>query len=130
MLRTYVALSNKSRSSDESLATPDLILPFRYKPLTSLRVEGACLVSYQLTELFVKRNIHYCNAWQTSVFVPAFGSSTKVRVSSQNNAHDVMVKLLNKFRVENSPEDFSFYIVKGTDGEWCSVVNGGILGMN
>ncbi|CAK8672181.1 ras association domain-containing protein 2-like [Clavelina lepadiformis] len=51
---------------------------------------------------------------KTSVFTPAFGSVTKVRVSSQNNANDVITKLLNKFRVENPADEFSFYVVKET----------------
>nr|CAB3265451.1 ras association domain-containing protein 2-like [Phallusia mammillata] len=52
--------------------------------------------------------------YRTSVFTPAFGSVTKVRVTSQNNAHTVVTKLFAKFRVENTPDDFSLYIVKET----------------
>jgi len=50
----------------------------------------------------------------TSVFTPSHGSVTKVRVMSTNNAHDVIVKLFKKFRVENQASNFSLYVVKET----------------
>uniref|UniRef100_H2Y3V5 Ras-associating domain-containing protein n=1 Tax=Ciona savignyi TaxID=51511 RepID=H2Y3V5_CIOSA len=51
---------------------------------------------------------------KTSVFTPAFGSVTKVRITSRSNAHDVIAKLLSKFKVLNPPSDFSLYVVKDT----------------
>jgi len=65
-------------------------------------------------------NLYFtCNklCFQTSVFTPGYGSVTKVRVTSQNDAQTVITKLFNKFRVENSPNDFSLYVVKETEGK-------------
>merc|ERR1739838_1276151 len=59
-------------------------------------------------------NGHFYNH-ETSMFTPTHGSVTKVRVLSTNNASDVVSKLFQKFRVENSPEKFSLYIVKETE---------------
>lgn len=59
-------------------------------------------------------NGHYYNQ-ETSIFTPTHGSVTKVRVLSTNNAHDVITKLFQKFRVENSADCFSLYVVKETE---------------
>jgi len=49
---------------------------------------------------------------ETSVFTPTYGSVTKVRVTSTNDTQDVIKKLFQKFKVENSPDEFSLYIHK------------------
>nr|XP_002121004.1 ras association domain-containing protein 2-like [Ciona intestinalis] len=51
---------------------------------------------------------------KTSVFTPAFGSVTKVRITSRSNANDVITKLMNKFKILNPPTDFSLYVIKET----------------
>uniref|UniRef100_A0A8D1WYP6 Ras association domain-containing protein 4 n=1 Tax=Sus scrofa TaxID=9823 RepID=A0A8D1WYP6_PIG len=48
---------------------------------------------------------------QTSVFTPAYGSMTNVRVNSTMTTLQVLTLLLNKFRVENGPSEFALYIV-------------------
>ncbi|XP_006837540.1 PREDICTED: ras association domain-containing protein 4 [Chrysochloris asiatica] len=55
-------------------------------------------------------NGHFYN-YKTSVFTPAFGSITNVRVSSTMTTLQVLTLLLNKFRVENGPGEFALYIV-------------------
>ncbi|KAM5236501.1 ras association domain-containing protein 4 [Ctenodactylus gundi] len=55
-------------------------------------------------------NGHFYNH-KTSVFTPAYGTVTSVRVSSTMNAVQVLTLLLNKFRVEDSPGDFALYVV-------------------
>ncbi|XP_007936824.1 ras association domain-containing protein 4 [Orycteropus afer afer] len=55
-------------------------------------------------------NGHFYNH-KTSVFTPAFGSVTNVRVNSTMTTLQVLTLLLNKFRVENSPGEFALYIV-------------------
>ncbi|KAM9197796.1 ras association domain-containing protein 4 [Dugong dugon] len=55
-------------------------------------------------------NGHFYNH-KTSVFTPAFGSMTNVRVSSTMTTLQVLTLLLNKFRVENDPEEFALYVV-------------------
>nr|XP_039273828.1 uncharacterized protein LOC120347794 isoform X2 [Styela clava] len=51
---------------------------------------------------------------QTSVFTPDYASVTNVRITSKTCCDDVIKHLLNKFRVENSSEEFSLYLVKET----------------
>ncbi|NWU87105.1 RASF2 protein, partial [Onychorhynchus coronatus] len=53
---------------------------------------------------------------QTSVFTPAYGSVTNVRINSTMTTPQVLKLLLNKFKIENSAEEFALYIVH-TSGE-------------
>ncbi|KAI4877643.1 hypothetical protein NFI96_022999, partial [Prochilodus magdalenae] len=47
----------------------------------------------------------------TSVFTPAYGSVTNVRVNSRMTTQQVLSLLLNKFRVENNTDEFGLYVV-------------------
>uniref|UniRef100_UPI00398F5AF9 LOW QUALITY PROTEIN: ras association domain-containing protein 2-like n=1 Tax=Pristiophorus japonicus TaxID=55135 RepID=UPI00398F5AF9 len=60
-------------------------------------------------------NGHFYNH-KTSVFTPAFGSVTNVRVNSTMSTLQVLNLLLNKFKIENSSDEFALYIVH-TSGE-------------
>ncbi|CAJ1067565.1 ras association domain-containing protein 4a [Xyrichtys novacula] len=55
-------------------------------------------------------NGHFYNH-KTSVFTPAYGSVTNVRVNSSMTTVQVLNLLLHKFRVENKPEEFVLYMV-------------------
>uniref|UniRef100_UPI00398E40FB ras association domain-containing protein 4a isoform X2 n=1 Tax=Pristiophorus japonicus TaxID=55135 RepID=UPI00398E40FB len=55
-------------------------------------------------------NGHFYNH-KTSVFTPAYGSVTNVRVNSSMNTSQVLNLLLNKFRVENIADEFALYVV-------------------
>ncbi|XP_055019050.1 ras association domain-containing protein 4a [Boleophthalmus pectinirostris] len=55
-------------------------------------------------------NGHFYNH-KTSVFTPAFGSVTNVRVNSSMTTVQVLNLLLHKFRVENKCEEFVLYMV-------------------
>ncbi|XP_036919323.1 ras association domain-containing protein 6 isoform X1 [Sturnira hondurensis] len=55
-------------------------------------------------------NGHFYNH-ETSIFTPAFGSETKVRVNSNMNTEEVIKQLLQKFKIENSAQDFALYIL-------------------
>ncbi|XP_060895658.1 ras association domain-containing protein 4a isoform X1 [Labrus mixtus] len=55
-------------------------------------------------------NGHFYNH-KTSVFTPAFGSVTNVRVNSSMTTIQVLHLLLHKFRVENKAEEFVLYMV-------------------
>ncbi|XP_012664930.1 ras association domain-containing protein 4 [Otolemur garnettii] len=55
-------------------------------------------------------NGHFYNH-KTSVFTPAYGSVTNVRVNSTMTTLHVVTLLLNKFRVEDGPSEFALYIV-------------------
>ncbi|CAN7991876.1 unnamed protein product [Ixodes pacificus] len=56
-------------------------------------------------------NGHFYNR-ETSVFTPAYASVTSVWVTSLVNAPEVINQLLDKFKVENSPQDFALYVVR------------------
>ncbi|KAM4675336.1 ras association domain-containing protein 2 [Discoglossus pictus] len=60
-------------------------------------------------------NGHFYNH-KTSVFTPAYGSITNVRVNSTMSTPQVLKLLLNKFKIENSSSEFSLYMVH-TSGE-------------
>uniref|UniRef100_A0A3Q3WHX7 Uncharacterized protein n=1 Tax=Mola mola TaxID=94237 RepID=A0A3Q3WHX7_MOLML len=55
-------------------------------------------------------NGHFYNH-KTSVFTPAYGSVTNVRVNSSMTTGQVLNLLLHKFRVENKPDEFVLYMV-------------------
>ncbi|XP_030059044.1 ras association domain-containing protein 4 isoform X2 [Microcaecilia unicolor] len=55
-------------------------------------------------------NGHFYNH-KTSVFTPAYGSITNVRVNSTMTTPQVLSLLLNKFKVESSPHEFALYLV-------------------
>ncbi|XP_037548563.1 ras association domain-containing protein 6 [Nematolebias whitei] len=55
-------------------------------------------------------NGHFYN-YKTSIFTPTFGTSTKVRISSTMTTDEVIEQLLNKFKIENDPQEFALYSV-------------------
>ncbi|NXB08279.1 RASF6 protein, partial [Cnemophilus loriae] len=55
-------------------------------------------------------NGHFYNH-ETSVFTPAFGSETKIRINSQMRTRQVIEQLLRKFKIENSPHEFALYVM-------------------
>ncbi|XP_042278494.1 ras association domain-containing protein 2b [Thunnus albacares] len=55
-------------------------------------------------------NGHFYNH-KTAVFTPAYGSVTNVRINSCMRTPQVLRVLLNKFKIENSPDDFALYLV-------------------
>ncbi|XP_040914133.1 ras association domain-containing protein 6 isoform X1 [Toxotes jaculatrix] len=55
-------------------------------------------------------NGHFYN-YKTSIFTPSFGTSTKVRISSRMTTNQVIEQLLNKFKIENDPQEFALYCV-------------------
>ncbi|XP_048220135.1 ras association domain-containing protein 6 [Perognathus longimembris pacificus] len=58
-------------------------------------------------------NGHFYNH-ETSIFTPAFGSETKVRINSSMRTEEVIKQLLQKFKIENSPRDFALYMIFAT----------------
>ncbi|XP_071321392.1 ras association domain-containing protein 6 isoform X3 [Trachinotus anak] len=55
-------------------------------------------------------NGHFYN-YKTSIFTPSFGTPTKVRISSRMTTNRVIEQLLNKFKIENDPQEFALYCV-------------------
>ncbi|KAI4572302.1 hypothetical protein MJT46_005370 [Ovis ammon polii x Ovis aries] len=58
-------------------------------------------------------NGHFYNH-ETSIFTPAFGSETKVRVNSNMRTEEVIKQIFQKFKIENSAQDFALYIIFAT----------------
>ncbi|XP_029376229.1 ras association domain-containing protein 4a isoform X2 [Echeneis naucrates] len=63
-------------------------------------------------------NGHFYNH-KTSVFTPAYGSVTNVRVNSSMTTQQVLNLLLHKFRVENNSEEFVLYMVHESGERTC-----------
>ncbi|KAJ8007507.1 hypothetical protein DPEC_G00118210 [Dallia pectoralis] len=55
-------------------------------------------------------NGHFYN-YKTSIFIPSHGASTTVCVNSKMTTHEVIGQLLQKFKIENDPNDFALYCV-------------------
>ncbi|XP_028318571.1 ras association domain-containing protein 6 [Gouania willdenowi] len=55
-------------------------------------------------------NGHFYN-YKTSIFTPSFGTPTKVRISSRMTTNEVIEQLLNKFKIENDPQEFALYCI-------------------
>uniref|UniRef100_A0A8P4K727 Ras association domain-containing protein 2 n=1 Tax=Dicentrarchus labrax TaxID=13489 RepID=A0A8P4K727_DICLA len=55
-------------------------------------------------------NGHFYNH-KTAVFTPSYGSVTNVRINSCMTTPQVLRVLLNKFKIENSPDEFAIYLV-------------------
>ncbi|XP_061148817.1 ras association domain-containing protein 6 isoform X1 [Syngnathus typhle] len=55
-------------------------------------------------------NGHFYN-YKTSIFTPSFGTATKVRITSSMTTNQVIGQLLNKFKIENGPQEFALYCV-------------------
>ncbi|XP_062870218.1 ras association domain-containing protein 2b [Trichomycterus rosablanca] len=60
-------------------------------------------------------NGHFYNH-KTAVFTPTFGSVTNVRINSSMTTSQVLRVLLNKFKIENSPDEFALFLLH-TSGE-------------
>ncbi|KAK6316527.1 ras association domain-containing protein 6 [Coregonus clupeaformis] len=55
-------------------------------------------------------NGHFYN-YKTSIFTPSYGTSTNVRINSKMTTHQVISQLLQKFKIENDPNEFALYCV-------------------
>ncbi|KAL3876703.1 hypothetical protein ACJMK2_034506, partial [Sinanodonta woodiana] len=61
-------------------------------------------------------NGHIYN-FDTSVFTPVLGSCTSVTVSSKMTVLEVISTLLDKFKVENEPNEYNLHIITEREGE-------------
>lgn len=112
--RSYNTLPNPGkRCLQDLLAEADLPPPF---PEEANGFENVTLRSKNRSSRVKLRrrcsiNGHFYNR-ETSVFTPAYASVTSVWVTSLVNAPEVINQLLDKFKVENSPQDFALYVVR------------------
>ncbi|XP_075399673.1 ras association domain-containing protein 6 [Tenrec ecaudatus] len=92
-------------------------------PLLYRTMSDAALVRKRMRPLMMERkgrcnerasiNGHFYDH-ETSIFIPAFESETKVRVNSNMRTEEVIKQLLQKFKIENSPQDFALYVIFST----------------
>ncbi|KAL5019323.1 hypothetical protein ScPMuIL_005045 [Solemya velum] len=61
-------------------------------------------------------NGHIYN-YDTRVFIPVLGSCTSVTVTSNMSTSQVIKALLDKFKIDNSPEEYSLHMVTDGSGE-------------
>lgn len=61
-------------------------------------------------------NGHIYN-FDTSVFTPVLGSCTSVTVTNKMTVQEVIKTLLDKFKVENRPEEYNLYIISEEEDE-------------
>ncbi|KAG7477168.1 hypothetical protein MATL_G00091260 [Megalops atlanticus] len=55
-------------------------------------------------------NGHFYN-YKTSIFTPSFGTPTNVRINSSMTTREVIQQLLQKFKIENDPQEFALYCI-------------------
>ncbi|XP_016092975.1 ras association domain-containing protein 6-like isoform X2 [Sinocyclocheilus grahami] len=55
-------------------------------------------------------NRHFYN-YKTSVFTPSFGTTTNVHINSKMTTQEVITQLLQKFKIENTPNEFALYCI-------------------
>ncbi|CAM1298658.1 RASSF2 (predicted) [Pycnogonum litorale] len=84
-----------------------------FKPKLRRRRQGATKLKRRCSI-----NGHFYNR-ETSVFTPAYGSVTHVWVTSLVNTTEVINLLLDKFKVEDSPQDFALFIVRDNGERRC-----------
>jgi len=105
-LMPVTELGETNQRKDESASVTNPSLPITTS--TSVRLRKAVSRNRAFR---ASVNGHFYKL-ETSVFTPTYGSVTKVRVTSTNDTQDVIKKLFQKFKVENSPDEFSLYIHK------------------
>ncbi|ERE90867.1 ras association domain-containing protein 6 [Cricetulus griseus] len=125
--RSQVLLSEGRHSSEDYLSYHSTLKPYADEepssPLLYRTMSEAALVRKRMKAPVTYRkdrqdhrasiNGHFYNH-ETSIFTPTFGSETKVRTNSNMRTEEVIKQLLQKFKIENSPQDFALYIIFGT----------------
>ncbi|XP_007087035.2 ras association domain-containing protein 6 [Panthera tigris] len=126
--RTQIPASKGTDSQEDYLSYPSSTLKAYAdeepeSPLLYRTMSEATLVRKRMKPPMMDRkdrqkhrasiNGHYYNH-ETSIFTPAFGSETKVRINSNMRTEEVIEQLLQKFKIENSAQDFALYIIFAT----------------
>ncbi|KFO20599.1 Ras association domain-containing protein 6 [Fukomys damarensis] len=126
--RTQIPVSETRNSRDDYLSCQSSTLkpyvdeepesPFLYRTMSEtalVRKRTKPLMMERKDQQFHRASIngHFYN-YETSIFTPAFGSETKVRINSNMRTEAVIKQLLQKFKIENSPQDFALYIIFAT----------------
>uniref|UniRef100_UPI00398E719F ras association domain-containing protein 6 n=1 Tax=Pristiophorus japonicus TaxID=55135 RepID=UPI00398E719F len=83
--------------------------------LVKMRVKNQAVATARKTQRHrFSINGHYYN-YKTSIFTPTKGSVTSVRINSTLTTQEVIALLLQKFKIENDPNDFALYVVHASE---------------
>uniref|UniRef100_A0A8C5LHE8 Ras association domain family member 6 n=1 Tax=Leptobrachium leishanense TaxID=445787 RepID=A0A8C5LHE8_9ANUR len=93
--------------------SPSLYRTMSDAALVRKRIKPSTPNREQLQQHRFSINGHFYN-YKTSIFTPAFGSQTKVMINSSMKTKEVIEQLLNKFKIENNPNEFALYIIHAT----------------
>ncbi|XP_058523197.1 ras association domain-containing protein 6 [Ochotona princeps] len=109
---SYHSSTLKPRA-DEELESPLLYRTMSEATLVRKRMKPPMMDRKDRQNHRASINGHFYNH-ETSIFTPAFGSETKVRINSNMKTEEVIKQLLQKFKIENSPQDFALYMIFAT----------------
>ncbi|XP_012939150.1 ras association domain-containing protein 2 [Aplysia californica] len=107
-----VSASHKTRDMDDILLSPsgndDVVRRKRpgVRKFKTVAYRGDQPTKWKRASI----NGHIFN-YDTSVFTPVLGSCTSVTVDGTMDSSDVIEALLDKFKVQNSPDEYLLYIV-------------------
>ncbi|XP_067288698.1 ras association domain-containing protein 6 [Pseudorasbora parva] len=105
---TTLRPSRKAPISEESSY---LIRTMSDASLVKMRVKSKKMVESQRNRNNrFSINGHFYN-YKTSIFTPAYGATTNVHITSKMTTQEVITQLLQKFKVENSPNEFALYCI-------------------
>lgn len=83
--------------------------------LVKMRVKNQAVAAAQKAKRHRSSiNGHFYN-YKTSIFTPTKGSVTSVRINSTLTTKEVIALLLQKFKIENDPNDFALYVVHASE---------------
>ncbi|XP_024906335.1 ras association domain-containing protein 6 [Pteropus alecto] len=99
--------------ADEELESPLLYRTMSEATLVRKRMKPPMMDRKDRRNHRASINGHFYDH-ETSIFTPAFGSETKVRINSNMKTEEVIKQLLQKFKIENSAQDFALYIIFAT----------------
>ncbi|CAG2198409.1 RASSF2_4 [Mytilus edulis] len=87
-------------------------------PLRKITIDDIAYRGDKRPEKWKRASINgHIYSYETCVFTPSLGSSTSVTVDSTATTPEVIKALLDKFKVENSPNEYALYIVDEENSE-------------
>ncbi|XP_043105730.1 ras association domain-containing protein 6, partial [Puntigrus tetrazona] len=111
----YIEYESKTLRPSRPVATGEessyLIRTMSDASLVKMRVKSKKMVERQKNRNHrFSINGHFYN-YKTSVFTPSFGATTNVHINSKMTTQEVVTQLLQKFKIENTPNEFALYCI-------------------
>lgn len=113
--KDYIEYESKtlrpSRAVPISEESSNLIRTMSDASLVKMRVKSKKMVESQRNRNHrFSINGHFYN-YKTSVFTPSFGATTNVHINNKMTTQEVITQLLQKFKIENTPNEFALYCI-------------------